>query len=85
MITIETQIGIAHSADFQESTWTFLMPENYRVVSGQFAIVDRKVYDEMMIALKVMRNYFGEHDMTAAEHKNFSIVDKAIRLNEPFK
>lgn len=85
MTTIETQIGIAHSADFGENTWTFLMPENYRVVSGQFAIVDKQVYDEMIIALKVMRSYFGEHDKTVEDHKNFSIVDKAIRLNEPAK
>lgn len=83
MTTIETQIGIAHSADFEENTWTFLMPDNYRIAAGTFAIVDKKVYDEMMIALKVIRSYFGENDKTVEEHKNFSIVDKAIKLNDP--
>lgn len=47
---IKTQKGIAHSADFEENTWTFLMPEGYEVASGEFMIVDKAVYDELVNA-----------------------------------
>ncbi len=46
--TIKTQIGISAGADFSESTWTFKMPEDYIVVAGEFAIVDKALYDELV-------------------------------------
>ena len=44
---VSTQIATSMTADFDENTWTFLMPENYKVWVGQFAIVDKQVYDKM--------------------------------------
>ena len=52
MRTIKTQIGTAMTADFEENTWTFIMPNKYEVCAGAFAIVDKPIYDEMMSALK---------------------------------
>ena len=49
---VATQFGTAHSADFEENTWTFLMPDNYKIWAGQFAIVDKPVYDAMLTACK---------------------------------
>lgn len=47
MKEVSTQIGVSATADFGENTWTFEMPENYQVWAGQFAIVDKQVYDKM--------------------------------------
>ena len=54
MKTVSTQIGTALTADFEENTWTFLMPENYKVWAGKFAIVDKPVYDELLKALQMV-------------------------------
>lgn len=35
---IEEQIGVSDEADFERMTWTFRMPEGYRVWPGRFAI-----------------------------------------------
>lgn len=34
---------------------------------------------ELLEALKIVRNYFGENDKTLAEHKMFAIADNAIK------
>jgi hypothetical protein len=48
MKTVATQFGISTTADFEEMTWTFEMPENFKVWPGEFAIVDKPVYDELL-------------------------------------
>jgi hypothetical protein len=48
METVSTQFGTAATADFEEMTWTFQMPENFKVWAGEFAIVDKKVYDQLL-------------------------------------
>lgn len=50
--TVSTQFGAAYGADFEENTWTFLMPDDFKVWAGLFAIVDRPVYNELIAALK---------------------------------
>lgn len=52
MKKVDTQFATSMTADFDESTWTFLMPDKSQVWAGQFAIVDRQVYDEMIERLK---------------------------------
>jgi hypothetical protein len=39
-IKVKTQFGVSATADFEEMLWSFQMPENFRVVNGDFAIVD---------------------------------------------
>ena len=46
--TIKTQFGKSAAADLEDNTWTFQMNEPARVVSGDFAIVDKLVYDELL-------------------------------------
>lgn len=48
MEIMKTQIGISAGADFEEKSWTFLMPEDFEVRAGQFAIVDKRLYDELI-------------------------------------
>lgn len=45
---VDTQFGTSARFDFDENTWTFLMPERFMAFSGEFAIVDKQVYDEMI-------------------------------------
>ena len=66
MYTLKTQIGKSHSADFEDRTWTFLMPEGFHVAVGEFVIVDKPVWDEIQIKLKEagidaddLKKYFG--------------------------
>jgi ribosomal protein L37AE/L43A len=39
------QYGTAESADFEAMTWTFRMPEGFKVAAGNFAILPRIEYD----------------------------------------
>lgn len=45
MSKFKTQIGEALTADFQENTWTFEMPNDYKIKGGEFAIVPKEQYD----------------------------------------
>lgn len=49
MKTIKTQFGKSAHADFEDGTWTFEMNKGMRIVSGEFAIVDKSVYDELLL------------------------------------
>jgi len=46
------QFAESLTADFEENTWTFEMPEDFRVTAGKFAIVPIEQYDPMV---KLMR------------------------------
>ncbi len=48
MKEVKTQFGTAVTADFEESTWTFKMPEDFSVWPGNFAIVDIEVYKQLV-------------------------------------
>lgn len=47
--TIKTQFGKSATADFEKLDWTFQMEKGMRIVSGEFAIVDKLVYDELLL------------------------------------
>lgn len=46
--TIHTQFAVSMTADFEENTWTFLMPNKYAVCAGEFALVDKELYADLM-------------------------------------
>jgi hypothetical protein len=80
MKTVATQFGTAASADFEERTWTFEMPENFKVWAGEFAIVDKMVYDELLEALKLWQaaNALGDNQLLMeARIKRNSAIKKA--------
>jgi len=52
MKTIKTQLGVSESADFEENTWTFKMPERYKVAAGLFQIVHVEIFEEMLNIVK---------------------------------
>ena len=47
-IVTDIQFGTSAEADFENNTWTFLMPPNYKVWAGEFAIVDKPILTEMV-------------------------------------
>jgi hypothetical protein len=55
MSLLKTQFGTALTADFQESTWTFEMPEDYEVTAGEFAIVPKEKYDLLIYTLEAIK------------------------------
>jgi len=55
--TVKTQFAISESADFENSTWTFEMPENHIVCAGEFAIVDRTLYNNLMQSAEDLSAY----------------------------
>jgi hypothetical protein len=77
METIKTQFAKSLEADFEKNTWTFLFEEGYKVRAGNFAIVDRKVYNSMVKELdayihtlevcKTMPNFDAMHKIKMLE------------------
>lgn len=81
METVGTQFGIAASADFEEMTWTFKMPENFKVWAGEFAIVDKLVYDELLEVCKASLKWCeeGEINIPVLAEKVAPMLSNAIK------
>lgn len=45
---MNTQFGESLTADFEESTWTFEMKEDFTLKAGEFAIVPKAEYDALI-------------------------------------
>ena len=60
-----TQIARSMSSDFEEGTWTFLMPEGFKVWAGQFAIVDKQVYEKMKAIIQYVDDECSVGSMSA--------------------
>ena len=56
MSILKTQFGESLTADFQENTWTFEMPTDFKVFAGDFAIVPKENFLELVKALKGISN-----------------------------
>lgn len=61
MSKLKTQFGTALTADFQENTWTFLMPDNFKVSAGEFAILPKDKYNELLVALSRIKDSVSVH------------------------
>ena len=62
---VSTQIATSMTADFDENTWVFLMPDNYKVWAGQFAIVDKQIYDKMKDIIEYVDQECSSGSMSA--------------------
>ena len=60
MKEVSTQIATSLTADFKENTWTFIMPDDYKVWAGKFAIVDYSVYYKMKEIIYYVRKFEDE-------------------------
>lgn len=61
MENITTQFGESLMADFEENTWTFELPEGFKVKAGSFAIVPEDQYEKLITALRGIRNSVNVH------------------------
>lgn len=50
-INFPVQFGKSRMADFEEDTWTFDMPEDFKIIAGEFALLPKTNY-EMMLSKK---------------------------------
>jgi hypothetical protein len=65
MKEVSTQIATSLSSDFEDATWTFLMPEGFKVWAGMFAIVDKQVYDKMKAIIEYVDQECSVGSMSA--------------------
>ena len=77
--TIKTQFGISATADFVDNTWTFKMPEKYSVISGDFAIVDKILYDQLMQTVEDLAIHCQELDMHSIFLSNLAFTVKKLQ------
>jgi hypothetical protein len=77
--TIKTQLGISAAADFEALTWTFQMPEKYSVVAGEFAIVDKILYDQLMQTVEDLAIHCQELDMASIYLSNLAVTVKKLQ------
>ena len=52
MSNLKTQIGDSLTGDFEENTWTFEMPETFKVTAGEFAIIPKEKYNTAVQTVK---------------------------------
>lgn len=52
---VKTQFGISATADFEDNTWTFEMPPVYAVSAGEFAIVPKEYFDQIVTDIEAIK------------------------------
>lgn len=77
--TIHTQFGVSATSDFEENTWTFEMPEKYSVVAGEFALVDKILYDQLMQSVEDLAIHCQELDMESVFLSNVLVTVKKLK------
>ena len=76
MSILKTQFGESLTADFQENTWTFEMPTDYKVFAGDFAIVPKENFLELVKALKGISNSMNIHPDCTEDSEFKGIVQR---------
>ena len=64
-MTPEVQYGISFEADFDAKTWTFQMPNNYKVWAGTFAIIPKELLAAKDAQISDLENRLKELSDTA--------------------
>jgi len=75
-IQLKTQIGTAVTADFEDNTWTFEMPDEFNVTAGNFAILPLEAYNKLMTAAKGIRNSMKVHPDCQENSEFEAMVDR---------
>lgn len=77
--TIPTQFGQSATCDFEDLTWTFQMPETFRVVSGDFAIVDKILYDQLMQSCEDLAIHCSEYEFASIYLSSLKVTLKKLQ------
>lgn len=75
----KTQIGTSVTADFQENTWTLKMQEDFKISTGDFALIPILRYFELIMDLKGIRNSINVHPDC---EENSEFEDMVRRIDE---
>lgn len=78
MKTIRTQFAVSATADFEENTWTFEMKEPYQVVAGEFALVDKILYDQLIQNIENLAIHCQELEVASIYISNIAITLKQL-------
>lgn len=76
---IKTQFGESATADFEENTWTFEMAGDFTVVAGEFALVDKKLYDQLIKSVEDLSIHCQELDMESIFLSNVLVTMRKIK------
>ncbi len=68
------------TADFEEGTWTFKMDMPFKVYAGNFAIVDKDNYDELLRTVRSLRLSIGAHPDCTEDSEFQDMVDSADEI-----
>lgn len=60
---LKPQLGVSESADFEQNTWSFRMPEPYKASAGLFYIVDSRMFAEIMAVLSTANQQNMSQDL----------------------
>lgn len=83
MTTVNTQLATSKESDFEENTWTFLMPKGFQVWAGQFVIMDKPVYDKAISVLQEVYDSFDGSQIPDEIFKEVKEVLSLTQLNKP--
>ena len=49
------QLAVSNTADLEEHTWTFDMKEDFSVSAGEFVIIPKDIYEEIIVNIKAIK------------------------------
>ncbi len=55
------QIGDSLTGDIIEGTWTFEMPKDFKLMPGEFAIVPKEKFEDLITAINGIANSMNAH------------------------
>lgn len=71
-----TQLGVSATADFEDNTWTFEMPESFTVTAGTFAIVPVEQFNAALNNLEtIIANFPLDAGMQSMKDNLISIIN----------
>jgi hypothetical protein len=82
MKTIKSQTGTSLTADFQENTWTFEMEENFVMVAGEFSIVPKNQFTELITLVQRLKFAISKDEKAKM---NSEITNYVFQINESFE
>jgi hypothetical protein len=82
MKTIKSQTGNSLTADFQDNTWTFEMEENFVMVAGEFSIVPKNQFTELITLVQRLKFAISKDEKAKM---NSEITKYVFQINESFE
>jgi len=82
MKQIKAQTGSSLTCDFKENTWTFEMEENFVMVAGEFSIVPKNQFTELITLVQRLKFAISKDENAKM---NSEITNYVFQINESFE